>query len=78
MQAFLLGSTGFVGWTSCLLMAGVWLLCLVAAWLLARGLDGLALGEATALSLGLRLAPLRARWWQCWRWRRALRSRNPA
>jgi iron complex transport system permease protein len=60
MQAFLLGSTGFVGWTSCLLMAGVWLLCLVAAWLLARGLDGLALGEATALSLGLRLAPLRA------------------
>ena len=60
MQAFLLGSTGFVGWTSCLLMAVVWLLCLVVAWLLARGLDGLALGEATALSLGLRLAPLRA------------------
>ncbi len=60
MQAFLLGSTGFVGWTSCLLMAGVWLLCLAAAWLLARVLDGLALGEATALSLGLRLAPLRA------------------
>jgi iron complex transport system permease protein len=60
MQAFLLGSTGFVGWTSCVLMAAVWLLCLVVAWLLARGLDGLALGEATALSLGLRLAPLRA------------------
>jgi len=58
MQAFLLGSTGFVGWTSCVLMAGVWLLCLAVAWLLARGLDGLALGEATALSLGLRLAPL--------------------
>ena len=60
MQAFLLGSTGFVGWTSCVLMAVVWLLCLAVAWLLARGLDGLALGEATALSLGLRLAPLRA------------------
>jgi len=60
MQAFLLGSTGFVGWTACLLMLIVWLLCLVAAWLLARVLDGLALGESTALSLGLPLAPLRA------------------
>ena len=60
MQAFLLGSTGFVGWTSCLLMAGVWLLCLLAAWALSRVLDGLALGESTAHSLGLALAPLRA------------------
>ena len=60
MQAFLLGSTGFVGWTSCLLMGAVWLLCLAAAWLLSRVLDGLALGESTALSLGLPLAPLRA------------------
>ena len=60
MQAFLLGSTGFVGWTSCLLMAGVWLLCVGAAWALSRVLDGLALGEATAHSLGLPLAPLRA------------------
>ena len=60
MQAFLLGSTGFVGWTSCLLMAGVWLLCVVAAWALSRVLDGLALGEATAHSLGLPLVPLRA------------------
>ena len=60
MQAFLLGSTGFVGWTSCLLMAGVWVACLVAAWALSRVLDGLALGESTAHSLGLPLAPLRA------------------
>lgn len=60
MQAFLLGSTGFVGWTSCLLMGAVWLLCLAAAWALSRVLDGLALGESTALSLGLPLAPLRA------------------
>lgn len=60
MQAFLLGSTGFVGWTACLLMAGVWVLCLVAAWMLARVLDGLALGESTAQSLGLPLVPLRA------------------
>ena len=60
MQAFLLGSTGFVGWTSCVLLLLVWLPCLGAAWLLARALDALALGEATAASLGLRLPPLRA------------------
>ena len=60
MQAFLLGSTGFVGWTSCLLMLAVWLPCLAAAWGLSRVLDALALGESTAHSLGLRLAPLRA------------------
>ena len=60
MQAFMLGSTGFVGWAACLLMAGVWLLCLALAWALSRALDGLALGEATAHSLGLPLAPLRA------------------
>ncbi|MGH6626510.1 MAG: FecCD family ABC transporter permease [Burkholderiaceae bacterium] len=60
MQAFMLGSTGFVGWTACLLMAAVWLVCMVVAWMLSRVLDGLALGEATAHSLGLPLAPLRA------------------
>ena len=60
MQAFMLGSTGFVGWSACLLMAGVWALCLLLAWVLSRALDGLALGEATAHSLGLPLAPLRA------------------
>lgn len=60
MQAFSLGSTGFVGWTACLLMAAVWLACMAMAWLLSRGLDGLSLGEATALSLGLPLAPMRA------------------
>ncbi len=60
MQAFLLGSTGFVGWTSCLLMAGIWVLCVLVAWALARVLDGLALGESTAQSLGLPLGPLRA------------------
>jgi iron complex transport system permease protein len=59
MQAFMLGSTGFVGWTACLMMAAVWLVCVLAAWLLARVLDGLSLGEATAQSLGLPVAPLR-------------------
>jgi iron complex transport system permease protein len=60
MQSFLLGSTSFIGWTSCLLMAVVWTVCVVAAWTLARVLDGLSLGEATAQSLGLPIGPLRA------------------
>jgi iron complex transport system permease protein len=60
MQSFLLGSTSFIGWTACLLMATVWVLCVVAAWALARVLDGLSLGEATAHSLGLPIGPLRA------------------
>ncbi len=60
MQAFMLGSTGFVGWSACTLMAVVWLFCMVVAWLLSHGLDGLSLGEATAASLGLPLAQMRA------------------
>ncbi len=60
MQAFMLGSTSFVGWTAAGLMASVWVLCTLAAWLLARVLDGLSLGDATARSLGLPLGPMRA------------------
>ena len=60
MQSFSLGSTGFIGWTSCVLMASAWLACMAVAWLLSRGLDGLSLGEATAQSLGLPLLPMRA------------------
>ena len=60
MQAFMLGSTSFVGWTACALMVAVWSLCTLAAWLLARVLDGLSLGDATARSLGLPLGPMRA------------------
>jgi iron complex transport system permease protein len=60
MQGFMLGSTGFVGWTACALMAAVLLFCAAAAWALSPVLDGLALGEATALSLGLPLLPMRA------------------
>jgi iron complex transport system permease protein len=60
MQAFSLGSTGFVGWTSCALMASVWAVCMAVAWALSRALDGLSLGEATAISLGLPLVPMRA------------------
>ena len=59
MQSFMLGSTSFVGWGACALMAAVLALVLLVAWSLSRVLDGLALGEATALSLGLPLAPLR-------------------
>lgn len=59
MQAFLLGSTAFVGWSACTLMLLVWAVCMVLAWLLSPVLDGLALGEATAHSLGLPLAQMR-------------------
>ncbi len=59
MQAFMLGSSAFVGWTACGLMLAIWLPCLVLASLLGRGLDGLSLGEATAQSLGVSLVWLR-------------------
>ena len=59
MQGFLLGSTSFIGWTSCALMLGVLLVCVVFAFVLSRVLDALSLGEATALSLGLPLASVR-------------------
>ncbi len=60
MQAFTLGSTGFVGWTSCAVMVVMLALCMVVAWMLSHVLDGLTLGEATAKSLGLPLVPMRA------------------
>lgn len=59
MQAFMLGSTGFVGWTSCLLMLVVALICCVVAVGLSKGLDALSLGEASARSLGLPLTQMR-------------------
>lgn len=59
MQAFMLGSTGFVGWTSWLLMVVAWLVCIAGAWMLSPVLDGLSLGEATATSLGLPLVQMR-------------------
>ncbi|MCW8207361.1 iron ABC transporter permease [Verminephrobacter aporrectodeae subsp. tuberculatae] len=60
VHAFALGSTAFVGWAACALMAAAWGLCSVLAWTLARALDALTLGEATAASLGLPLTPMRA------------------
>ena len=60
MLAFVLGNTGLLGWSACAVMAAVLLPMALMAWALARVLDGLALGEATAHSLGLPLAPMRA------------------
>ncbi len=59
MQGFMLGSTGFIGWTACLLMCDVLLLCSALAVVMARVLDALTLGENTALSLGVPLAQAR-------------------
>lgn len=59
MQGFLLGSTSFIGWTSCVLMLGVLVVCIALAFALSRVLDALTLGESTTLSLGLPLAPVR-------------------
>lgn len=60
MQGFMLGSTGFVGWTACTLMFGVLSVCVGVAWGLSPVLDALSLGEATASSLGLPLPQMRA------------------
>ncbi len=59
LQAFILGSTAFVGWAACAQMAAVLLLCLLLAGLGSRVLDGLALGESTAVSLGLPVPAMR-------------------
>jgi iron complex transport system permease protein len=59
MQTFLLGSTGFLSWSSAILLGVVFFICIVPSTLLARGLDALTLGEETAQSLGLSLPVLR-------------------
>ena len=59
MQSFMLGSTAFVGWVACAVMASVLAASLLAAWMMSHVLDGLALGEATAQSLGLKLPQMR-------------------
>ncbi len=59
LQAFMLGSTGLVGWSACVLLAVPLLVCAVVAWALAPLLDALTLGESTALSLGLPLGVMR-------------------
>jgi iron complex transport system permease protein len=59
MQSFLLGSTGFLSWSSAMLLGIVFCVCALPAALFARGLDALSLGEDTAQSLGLSLPVLR-------------------
>ena len=59
MQTFMLGSTGFLSWSSTALLAAAFGLCLVPALVLSRGLDALTLGEDTAQSLGLSIPLLR-------------------
>jgi len=60
IQGFMLGSTGLVGWSACAIMGVLALVCLLLGWALAPVLDGLALGESTASSLGLPLGAMRA------------------
>lgn len=57
MQAFLLGTTGFLGWGSVALLAVLFVLSMLASFAFSPALDALALGESTAASLGI---PLRA------------------
>jgi iron complex transport system permease protein len=58
-QAFMLGSTGTLGWDGCLLLALGLGLLLPLAQRLSRVLDALVLGEDSARSLGLQLSTLR-------------------
>jgi len=58
-QAFLLGSTGFLGWSSCGFMGLGLAATLPVAWRLSRVLDALTLGTETALSLGVALGRVR-------------------
>lgn len=57
MQVFMLGSTALLDWSSALMMLLTWVVVVSITWAFAPILDGLVLGEATALSLGL---PLRS------------------
>lgn len=59
LQGFLLGTTGFLSWSSVILLFSTLIACAVPAILLSRGLDALTLGEDTARSLGLSLPTLR-------------------
>ena len=59
VQGFMLGSTSFLGWSSVLVLAVSWLICLPVGLWMGRALDGLQLGEASAQSLGLPINAIR-------------------
>jgi iron complex transport system permease protein len=58
-QAFLLGTTGFLGWSSVAVLSAALALAVPLAVRFAGVLDALVLGEASASSLGLDLPRLR-------------------
>ena len=55
MQAFMLGTTSFAGWSSCVFMLVILLISSLGSWIFAKTLDGMILGELTAASLGLHI-----------------------
>ncbi len=59
MQAFMLGTTGFLGWDAVAVLLVLLAGCGVAALAGSRVLDALSLGDATARSLGVRLGVAR-------------------
>jgi iron complex transport system permease protein len=59
MQAFMLGTTGFLSWQSVGLMLPVLLLVCLVGWAFGRPLDAMSLGDAAAHSLGVRLPVVR-------------------
>ena len=59
MQAFLLGNTGLLGWSSVTVMAASGAAALVIGLLASPALDALTLGESTAASLGVRMGLVR-------------------
>lgn len=59
MQAFLLGTTGFLGWPAVVLLASLLAVSVIASLAFSRALDALSLGENTARSLGVALGPVR-------------------
>ncbi|MEP7298465.1 MAG: iron ABC transporter permease [Burkholderiales bacterium] len=58
-QAFMLGSTGFLGWGSCAVLGLGLIVCAPLSWRWSRALDALTLGEDSARSLGLDLPRVR-------------------
>ncbi len=59
VQSFMLGSTAYVSWSACSLMLSVLIVSGLVSYAASPLLDGLALGESTALSLGLPVKSLR-------------------
>ena len=59
MQAFLLGTTGYLGWPSAITLALALAVTAGVAIVFSRVLDALSLGETTAASLGVALRPVR-------------------